>query len=314
MRKAIVTGATGFVGSYLIRKLISEGTKVFAVIRPNTDNYSNLPKSNLIQPIQCDLSEIKILPKMIEDTDLDVFYHLAWNGSTGAARGDYELQLSNVQYTADAAIAAAELHCARFVGAGTLAEYDCYAYAMEDGSHPRMVSIYGAAKIAAHFISKAKCCELGLEHVWTYISNTYGVGNKTQNFVNFASNLMISGGRAAFTSGEQLYDFVYVSDVACALALLGEKGQAYCAYYIGSTQPRQLKEYITKIRNAIDPSIPLYLGEVPFQGTALQNAVFDCSKLVQDTGYYPRMPFDEGIKETVEWLKSVKGQKNGPKI
>lgn len=307
MNKAIVSGANGFIGSWLIRELSGKGISVIAVVRDRDSDISSIRDLANIQIIYSDMSEIKEIGKKIPDRDIDVFYHLAWAGSSGTERGNYELQLLNTKYTLDAVNAAAALGCRRFVGAGTLAELDCYAYIMENGSTPLPVSIYGSAKIASHFMSKAECNRLGIEHIWGYFSNTYGEGNRTQNFINFASGLMLSGKRAAFTSGEQNYDFVHVSDNANALYLLGEKGKAFCSYYIGSTKPAALKEFIHQIRDAIDPAIPLYLGEVGFHGINQPLSVFDCTQLVEDTGYQPKVTFEEGIRRTIKWLREESG-------
>lgn len=309
MKKALVTGANGFIGSWLLKELSSKGISVIAVVKGKDADVSSICHLPNVRIICFDMSEIKQIDQHISDRDIDVFYHLAWVGSSGQLRSDYELQLLNAKYTVDAVNAAAALECKRFVGAGTLAELDCNAYIMKDGSTPLAVSCYGTAKIASHFMSKAECNRLGIEHVWAYLSNTYGEGNRTQNFVNFASNLMLSGKRAAFTSGEQPYDFVHASDNANALYLLGEKGKAFHGYYIGSTKPAPLKEFIYKIRDAIDPTIQLYLGEVNFNGVMQPASVFDCSQLVKDTGYQPKVSFEDGIKRTIGWLKEMRSKK-----
>lgn len=75
--------------------------------------------------------------------------------------------------------------------------------------------------------------------------------------------------------------------------------------YIGSTKPAKLREFIYKIRNAVDPSIEVHLGEVPFNGVMQPESVFDCTKIVKDTGYSPLVAFEEGIAKTVEWLKEI---------
>ena len=152
-------------------------------------------------------------------------------------------------------------------------------------------------------MSKAECVRLGVEHIWAYLSNTYGVGNYTSNFVNFASKVMITGKSADFTAGEQMYDFVYIDDIAQGLLCVGRDGKKNCAYYIGSTRPAKLKEFIQAIRDEIDPSIQLNLGAVPFNGVTHPESIFNCSRLVEDTGYNPRISFQKGIKITVRWLR-----------
>lgn len=301
MKSAIVTGANGFVGAWLLRELSQQGVKTYAVVRDmgKADCIRGTPG---VEIVLCDMENIAVLPELV-DGEPEVFYHLAWSGSTGAARADYALQLQNVKWALDAVDAAKALGSERFVGAGTLAELDVNAYSPLDGSTPSGVSCYGAAKIAAHLMSKAECNAQGVEHLWAYLSNTYGEGNYTSNFVNFASKTMLTGKPANFTSGEQPYDFVYVGDTARGLYCVGDKGKVNCSYYIGSTKPRKLKEYVCAIRDAIDPAIQLNLGAVPFNGVMQPANVFDCTKLVEDTGYEPKMPFEQGIRVTVDWLR-----------
>lgn len=303
MTTAIVTGANGFVGSALLKELTDNGVKVFAIIKDEQENISSISDLPGVEIVYCEMDDLlEQLPEKIHQS-ADTFYHLAWAGSTGPARGNYDLQLKNAHWTMDAVNAAHRLGCKRFLGAGTLAEYDVNAYTPLNGSTPNAVSCYGVAKITAHYMSKAECNRLGIEHLWAYLSNTYGIGNYTSNFINFASKVMLTGQEPNFTAGEQPYDFVYVSDIAQGLYCIGNRGQKNHAYYIGSTKPAKLKEFICALRDEIDPAIQLNLGAIPFNGVAQPASTFDCTALVEDTGYAPRISFRDGIKTTVSWLR-----------
>lgn len=302
MKTAIVTGANGFVGGALLRELTDRKIRVYAVVKDEREDISAIKDLEGVEIVYCEMDELKTLPEKVTG-EPEVFFQLAWAGSTGPARADYALQLKNARWTLDAVNTAKELGCKRFVGAGTLAEMDVNAYSPLNGSTPNAVSCYGVAKIAAHLMSKAQCGALGIDHLWAYLSNTYGIGNYTSNFVNFASKTMITGKPADFTAGEQPYDFVYVSDIAQGLFCIGDKGRKNYAYYIGSTHPAKLKEFIQAIRDEIDPNITLNLGAIPFNGVQQPAEVFDCSALVEDTGYQPRVAFQDGIKITVKWLR-----------
>jgi len=300
---AVVTGANGFVGTALLQELTNRGISVFAIVKDENENIEKIKGMPGVQIVYCEMDELSTLADKISGAP-ELFYHLAWAGSTGPARGDYTLQLTNVRWTLDAVNVAATIGCKRFIGAGTLAEFDVAAYTPLNGSTPNRVSCYAAAKIAAHYMSKAECNHVGISHLWAYLSNTYGIGNYTSNFVNFASKTMLTGKSADFTTGEQPYDFVYISDIAQGLYCIGAKGRAGHSYYIGSTAPRKLKEFIADIRDEIDPTIQLNLGAVPFNGVAQPESTFDCSALVQDTGYCPKVPFREGIQMTIPWLRT----------
>lgn len=303
MNKVILTGANGFVGSALIRVLSENGVQVYAIIKDRNEKISHIENLPGVSIVYCELSEIAKLPELIQERDIDTCIHLAWAGSFGNDRANYALQLENVKYALDTVNAVAAMGVKRFVGAGTLAEKDVQNYHPTDGATPNAVSMYGVAKITAHYMTKAECTKLGVEHVWCYLSNTYGVGNTTNNFVNMASRLMLTGKRAAFTSGEQMYDFVYITDTVRGIFYAAQKGKKNTSYYLGSTKQRKLKEYIQIIRDTIDKDIPLYLGEIPFNGIPLPEEAYDTSKLVEDTGYCPMVCFEDGIKMTIDWLR-----------
>lgn len=299
MKKALVTGANGFLGSLLVKKLIEKDISVIAADRIGCNNNID-PKAKFVDFDMKDFSQLK---NKLSGADIDMIFHMAWHGSSGPERANYALQLENVKYTCDAVTFAAETGIKRFVGAGTLAQMDCLAYIGEDGSTPNAVSCYGSAKTAAQHMSKAVANSLDVEHIWCFISNTYGVGNTTNNFVNFACKKMLSGERASFTSAEQNYDFVYITDTINGLYLCGKSGKNNHSYYIGSGKARKLKNYIIKMRDEIDPDIPLYFGEVPFNGKSLPIDAYDCSSIMKDTGYIPQVDFEDGIAKTVDWLR-----------
>lgn len=300
VKKALVTGANGFLGSLLVKKLLENDVEVIAADRVGC-NENVAPEARFVE---FDMRDFSALKNVVTDMGIDVIYHMAWSGSSGDERADYSLQLENVKCTCDAVKFASETGIKRFIGAGTLAQMDCMAYIGQDGSTPNSVSCYGTAKISAQYMSKALANTLGVEHVWCLISNTYGVGNTTMNFVNFASKKLLNGERASFTSAEQNYDFVYITDTINGLYLCGKNGKSNHSYYIGSGKARKLKEYIHLIRDTINPEIPLFLGEVPFNGKSLSIESYDCSSTMKDTGYCPEIDFDEGIKKTIAWLKN----------
>ncbi|MCM1089532.1 MAG: NAD(P)-dependent oxidoreductase [Muribaculum sp.] len=306
IKKVIVTGANGFIGKVLCKELHAIGVEVVAVVRNKTD-VSELNGINGLSLVCCDMADIEFLPQLIDGRDIDAFFHLAWTGSSGNLRADYTLQLRNVEYSLNAVHVAAGMGIRRFVGAGTLVEKDVLIYHANDGATPNTTSIYGVAKIAAHFMTKAECTKLGTEHVWCYLPNTYGIGDKSANFVNMTCTKMLNGEKIAFTTGVQTYDFVYVTDTARAIIAVANKGKSNTAYYLGSAKPRPLREYIEIIRDNIDPSIELQLGEIPFNGVSLPESEYDISKLVADTGFSPEIDFEKGIKKTIDWMRTREG-------
>lgn len=303
MNKYLVTGANGFIGIAVVGELSKNGDEVIAVIRDQSSDLSALKGMDNVRIVFCDMKEINRLSDIVNDADIDACLHLAWQGSTGDDRADYIMQLQNVVHTVDMVKVIKKMNVRRLICAGSLAEIDVLHYHGLDGATPNVVSHYGIAKITANYMTKAECSKYEIDHIWCYLSNTYGEGNRTNNFINFASKLILGGKRASFTAGEQMYDFVYVKDAARAIIEVAKKGKNNTSYFIGSTKSRRLKEYIKIIRDTIDPSIPLYLGEIQFRGTELPIEVFDSQKLINDTGYSPKYSFESTIGQTIEWIK-----------
>lgn len=298
MKKVLVTGANGFIGSLLVKELMSNGIEVIAAYHGSNDR---IPPG--VRTVEFTMEKFEDLNVCIPDRDIDVMYHLAWSGVSGSLRGDYAMQLRNTKYTCDAVNVASNMGIKRFVGTGTLAQLDGLNYITENASTPNLVSCYGSAKTAAQFMSKAVANAAGIEHIWCFISNSYGIGDKSNNFINFACKKMLNGERTSFTAGEQNYDFVYITDTIHGLYLCAKNGRPNYSYYIGSGKARQLKEFIKIIRDNIDPRIPLFLGEVPFNGISLPIEKFCCEQIRNDTGYSAEVDFENGIKKTIKWLR-----------
>ncbi len=257
--KFIITGANGFVGRHLLKTISENGDEIIAVVRNERAHLEKIKDIPNVRITYCELDNIHALPSLIKEEDIDCCIHLAWEGANGPARADTDIQLKNIGRTLALCRALKEMGVKRFVGIGTLAEKDVNNYIPTDGATPNPVSCYGTAKLTTQYMSKAVCTELKIDHIWCQLSNLYGVGDSTNNFINFASKLMLTGGRPAFTPGEQMYDFVYITDIAKGIYRAAKYGKNNTCYYIGSGHQQKLKEFIYQIRDTINPDIELLL-------------------------------------------------------
>ena len=101
MKKAIVTGANGFIGTALCKELANQGIEVIAIVRNEEENIEGIANLPRLGVVYCDLAEFKNLADYVKEQDIDVLYHLAWVGSAGVLRGDINVQIQNIQYTCD---------------------------------------------------------------------------------------------------------------------------------------------------------------------------------------------------------------------
>ncbi len=303
IKKAIITGPTGAVGTALIEELVNNGIRVTAVSRRNSARIGSIPKHDLVEVVECNLDELGILADMLPH-DYDAFYHFGWDGTYGDTRQNLALQTNNILYTLDAVHLAQALGCKVFVGAGSQSEFGHVTGVL----HPFMPcnpdNGYGVAKLAACQMSRLECQKLGIRHEWCRIISLYGPFDGKYTMVMSGIIKMLNGERPQYTPGEQVWDYIYSKDAARAFRLVAEKGKDGSIYCFGTGKPRLLKEYIYAIRDAVDPSLEIGIGELPYYPNQVMHLEADISNLTEDTGFVPQYSFEEGIRETIEWVKS----------
>jgi len=304
MKKVILTGATGMIGSSMITQMLVDGIEVTAIIRPGSKKINNLKESEKIKVVECDIDQLLALKDVLEH-DYDTFYHFAWDGTYGDSRDDAILQERNVRNTLEAVELAHEIGCKVFVGAGSQAEFGFVEGELSDRIPKNPITGYGIAKYTAGKLSAIMCKGLGMRQSWGRIVSTYGPGDNSYTMVMSAVIGMLNGERLQFTKGDQIWDYVYGGDCSRAFYLIGKYGKHGKAYTIGSGKSKQLKEYINIIRNIINPGLEIGLGEREYYPNQVMKLTADISELTEDTGFVPTINFEEGIRRTMEWYKGV---------
>lgn len=301
MTKALVTGANGFIGGAVVKELLANNIEVIALDREGC--CGNIPSDSRVRFVPFDLSSLSDVTPILTELKPDIYYHLAWFGMNGSTRGDASVQLKNAEWTLEALRQAFEIGCKRFVGIGSIMEYETYSAVISQGNRPGSSYSYGAAKLAAHTLCMIEAQKLGMDIVWAEITNAYGVGENSPRLINSTLRKILADEPLEFTAATQNYDFVYIDDTARALRLIGENGKSFCHYLIGSSDAKPLKEFLLKIKSTLAPDKEFLFGNVPFTGINLPLESFDCSLAEKDTGFKAEISFEDGIVRTMEWLK-----------
>lgn len=299
MKRVILTGATGGIGTALLDNFIHKGIEVLVLVREGSDRNGKIKKHPLIKVKNCSLENLKDL-KNDTDKEYDVFYHFAWSGTFGNARNDMYLQNKNVEYTLDAVSAAKEFGCKTFIGAGSQAEYGRYEGVLTADTPVFPENGYGIAKLCAGQMSREYAHQLGLKHIWVRILSIYGPNDGTQTMVMSTIEKLKNGRLAEFTKGEQLWDYLYSGDAAEAFRLLGEKGQDGKVYVLGSGQTKPLYEYINIIAEQLNGKDLINIGAIPYAEKQVMHLCADISELKNDVGWEPKTEFKNGIKKVLE--------------
>lgn len=303
MNKVVITGAAGFVGSALVKECLNNGVFVYAIDIVDDPSYRLPLYSERLVYIKQDLSKFKDLSMVLDSKNVDTFFHLAWNGSAGPLREDYNCQVENAILTVKLMKFAKDIGCSKFVVAGTIMEFETHEVIYSQETKPQMAYLYGVGKSLAHELSKPVANKIGIDLVWGYITNAFGVGELSPRLINSTIRKCINHEELNFTSGTQNYDFIYIDDVARAFYLIGEKGKANKGYMIGSGNAKPLKEFVLALVKTCDKDAIPNFGNVPFTGVNLKSETFSIEDLRNDCGFEPLVSFEEGVKKTFEWIK-----------
>lgn len=305
MKKALVTGAGGFLGQNLVRELLEQDYEVFAVLR---DPHRFPLKHENLHVIVCGMEQYETLSGHQELRGIPVLFHLAWAGVSGPASADYALQLNNVKCACDLQTAAAQLGIRRFAFADSIMELE-HTKAMASGCcQLPLRHTYHVAKLTARELLQLRCANAGMAFVPLLISNVYGPGENSPRLVNTAIRALLAREHMSFTPSEQLYDFIYITDAVRAMALAGERGTPNRLCYIGSPEPRPLKDFLTEMRDELAPGFPLGIGELPFSGVSLDYTEFDTKLLYRDLGFRQEVPFRRGVRMTADRIAEKEAQ------
>lgn len=302
MKRVVITGATGAIGLAVIKEMIQQNIEVLVLCRKDSQRNKRIPRHKLVTVKYCELDELKNLQNESEQP-YDVFYHFGWAGTMGELRNNMYSQLKNVQYTLDAVEAAGRLGCIKFVGAGSQAEYGRVEGVLTADTPTFPENGYGIAKLCAGQMSRIACEQKGIEHIWTRILSVYGPFDNENTMIMSTIRSLLDGKKPLLTKGEQKWDYLYSADAAKAMYLLGIFGKGGKTYPIGGGNAYPLVEYMQKLRDEISPEADLGIGEIPYRDKQVMYLCADISELKKDTGFVPMYGFEEGIKETIDWVK-----------
>lgn len=310
--RVVITGATGAIVHALIAECIKQNIEVLAICHRGSqragmlvDEVGRMLQSKRVG-LDCESPDrlIKIeylnldeyatgLPSM----PYDIFFHMAWSGTTGTSRNDEALQQQNAAYSLDAVRLAKKLGCHTFVFAGSQAEYGRVEGKLTADTPTYPENEYGKYKLQAGETTRALCESLSIKHIWARILSVYGPYDSKTSMIMSAISKLRNGEIAEFTKGEQQWDYLYSADAANALLLAAMKGKHGRIYPIGSGRVRALSEYIHILKNQIDPHAQIELGAVPYAPKQVMYLCADISQLKQDMGFEPKTEFEDGIRE-----------------
>lgn len=318
--KALVIGAGGFVGGYLISELASSGQQVCATKLPHekiTFHTENVPEA--FETADLDILDENAVTKLLTEFRPDVIYHLAAQSSVALSWKKPALTADiNIKGCIDLleAVRKAEIS-PRILFIGSSEEYGYAANRPEPVDEtvmPEPANIYAITKLAQNMIGELYCKAYGMDIISVRAFNHIGPGQLPQfvtaDFCKQAAEISLGKREPVIRVGNlsAKRDFTDVRDIVRAYAALAEKGRSGETYNVGSGNAISIQSVLDTIIRLSGADITVETDKERFRPVDVPFIEADITKLRNDTGWEPERSVEDSLKDILDYfIKEIRG-------
>jgi nucleoside-diphosphate-sugar epimerase len=299
----LVTGASGFIGSHLVRRLAGSGADVHVFLRSSSDTRRLGDITGRLERHAADLTDpASLRTAVLRVRPRTIFHCASWGGHPGQTDGA-AIFGTNLAGTFHLLAACEEAGFDRFVHTGSSSEYGMKSPPMSEEDEPAPVDAYGASKAGATLWCRAAAISRGLPVVTLRLFSPYGPWDDPVRLIPSVSRAFLNGRSPRLASPSGARDFVYIDDVvdACLLAasVPSAAGEIINA---GSGRQATVGEVVDILSRLIPGSPAPSWGSIsPRPGPPVW--VAGIGKARRILGWEPKVPLEDGLRRTVEWMR-----------
>jgi nucleoside-diphosphate-sugar epimerase len=279
--RALVTGAGGFVGANLVRRLLVDGCDLVALVRPGGDPWR-------LQGIDVDVVEGDVRDDL--PGGFDLVFHLAAHGAYSWQQDEGVIHDTNVGGTENALRAGR-----RVVVAGSSSEYGLKPYAPSEDEPLEPNSAYAAAKAEATALAVARGA------VVLRLYSAYGPWEEPNRLIPTLLARGLAGKLPPLVSPGVARDFVHVDDV-CEAFVRGADAQPGRVFNVGSGRQTTVADVVEAARRLLDLDVEPEWGSMPDRRWDTETWVANAQRIRDELGWEARISLEEGLTRTLEWL------------
>jgi NAD dependent epimerase/dehydratase len=312
-KKVLVTGAGGFIGSHLVESLLAKGADVRAFVKYNGRNdwgmLSDLPAESLksIEVVMGNICDPFFVRKAVLGCDY-VFHLAALIGIPYSYVAPADYVMTNIQGTLNVLEACRSEGISRMVHTSTSETYGTAQYVPIDEKHPMQgQSPYSASKIGADRMVESYFRSFELPAVIIRPFNTFGPRQSARAFIPTVITQALTRDKIVMGSLEPVRDMTYVKDTAegfiqvgLAEKTIGQEINLGVGYgeTIGS-----MAKMILRLAGKENTPIEQDPARIRPSKSEVMKLISNNSKALELSGWKPRYTLEEGLAETMEWIK-----------
>jgi len=298
MKKLFITGASGFIGSHVVRHALASNCQVAVLVMPEDPLRRLQDLTGRITLIPGDLDHPETYRPVLSAWKPEACIHLAWY----AEPGKYLHAMENLACLTGSLALFQELiriDCRHIVMAGTCAEYALQNEILREDSPTDPKTIYAACKLSLNLIGRQLAVRTGIKFAWGRIFYLYGPDEDSRRVVPALIRSLAAARPFQASSGEQIRDYMHVADVASAFYRLAEYG-AEGVFNICSGEPISMRRLMEIIGEIMGHGELIRFGEAPARSWDPPFICGDNRKL-RELGWTPKNDLEFGLRTTISW-------------
>lgn len=317
----LVTGAAGFIGYHLCKRLLTNGYTVYGVDNLN-DYYDPALKRARLDELRAfaafsfmegDLSNRETVDTLFQTVSAQIVVHLAAQAgvrySIDHPRAYIESNIIGFFNVLEAIRSHPVEHLLFASSSSVYGNRDKIPFSIDDRVD-RPISLYAATKKSDELFAYTYSHLYGIPATGLRFFTVYGpFGRPDMAYFKFAKAIFEGRTIDVYNNGDMLRDFTYVDDVtACVESMLyappeaDGNGDRYALYNIGNNQPVSLSEFIETLEKAAGRTAGKRF--LPMQAGDVKKTYADITETARDFGFSPTTPISEGLPKFVEWYRS----------
>jgi len=300
-KRSFITGAGGFIGANLARRLLAEGDEVHVFVRPAKTNWRLIGLEDKITVHEGDMRSYESVQAALQVAKPERVFHLAGYGASGTEKDSDQIREVNITGTHHLYRVCSEIGGVEvIIHAGSAAEYGKKQESLREDMLPEPSTEYGLAKLWATQYGEILRREKNVPITTLRLFNTYGpydVGVRLSAAVTLA---LLRGDVPQLSNPEVVRDFVYIDDVVGAF--LKATDAPFGVYNVGTGIQTSLREVVALIQKEVGSNKELVWGGDPGRGTDSSFFMADTTKAEHGLGWKATTPLTDGMQKSVAWL------------
>ncbi|MDC1069916.1 NAD-dependent epimerase/dehydratase family protein, partial [Candidatus Pelagibacter sp.] len=192
-----------------------------------------------------------------------------------------------------------------FIGIGSQAEYGPKEKIIKETLKLKPITTYGKTKVKVYNLLKNNCKNKKIRFVWLRLFSGYGPGSTMKWIIPRTIQSLINNKEIKFTAGEQIYNFIYISDIVSAIVKSLFNTSAKGAYNLAHKESYKIKYVINLIYFILRINKVPSFGSIKYRKDQIMSFIPSISKIKKDLNWQPKVGIKEGLKKNVKFLKKI---------